>query len=242
MTDLFQDPNLDMPTIDESKKYFEELVGEGKKFSDPEALARGKFEADIFVERLKQENAGIRNELNSRVKMEEFLDKLNSFQKPQSPDAGQQPPDQAKVEAGLKPEDVLRLLDQREQLSKATQNVNKVQVHLQETLGPNYATKLKQVADSLGLSKEHINNLAATSPEALYKVLGLEAGKKQDLFQAPPRSQMTPGFQPKGTGKDWDYFEAMRKKESAKYWSASVQNEMHDLRKKGLLKVPGDEG
>jgi len=227
MTDLFQDQDINDPVIDDNKDYLTELVGEGKKFSDPKALARGKYEADLFVERLKQENLGLRNELNSRVKMEEFLDKLNSSQNTKSPDAGQQPPDQDKGSTpGLKPEDVLKLLDQREQQSKATQNVNKVKERLQESLGPNYANKLKQVANTLNLSTEHLNTLAATSPDALYKLIGLE-DKKQEPFQAPPRNQMSSSFSPTNTSRDWDYYEDLRKKDKLKYWSPAVQNQMH---------------
>lgn len=229
MTDLFQDdPALD--TIDPTKKYLEELVGEGKKFSDPEALARGKAEADLFIERLKQENVGIRNELNSRVKMEEFLDKLNSSQQAKSPDAGQQPSDQAKAETSpnLKPEDVIKLLDQREQQSKAVGNVNKVKERLQEVLGPNYTTKLKQVASNLNLSTDHLNSLASTSPEAFYKLIGLE-DKKPDAFQAPMRNQMqVTGFKPENTVRDWDYYQKLKAdKGVTHYWSTAVQNQLH---------------
>lgn len=241
MTDLFQD-HIDDPIIDENKDYLSELVGEGKKFSDPAALARGKYEADLFVERLKTEMSGLRNELNSRVKMEEFLDKLNSYQTPKSPDAGQQPPVGAKEDGSkLTPEDVLKLVDQREQKQKANENVSKVMNKLQESLGPNYATKLKQVTQSLGLSQDHINSLASTSPEALYKLLGLDE-KRQDLFQSPPHSQVnTLGFKSTGGNKDWKYFDDIKKKDARKYWSTPVQNEMHALRGKGLLKTPNEE-
>lgn len=227
MTDLFLDQIDDLPTIDENKNYLEELVGEGKKFSDPTALARGKYEADLFVERLKQENLGLRNELNSRVKMEEFLDKLNTSSQQKSPDAGQQPSDLDKGTPGLKPEDVIQLLDKREQQKAASQNVNRVKERLQETLGPNYANKLKQVAQDLGLSTDNLNSLASTSPDAFFKVVGIETKKEQDLFQAPLRNQMSPTFTPKDTVKDWNYYEDLRKKDKIRYWSTAVQNQMH---------------
>ena len=44
MTDLFT-PNT-AEGNEEIQSYLEHLVGEGKKFKDNEALARGKFEAD----------------------------------------------------------------------------------------------------------------------------------------------------------------------------------------------------
>jgi hypothetical protein len=42
---LLEEDDLQPPQLDETKKYYEELVGEGRKFKDPEALARSKFEA-----------------------------------------------------------------------------------------------------------------------------------------------------------------------------------------------------
>lgn len=247
MTDLFQEP-LDIS--DENVDYLQEIAGPGKKFDRTKyesteawerAVAEGKYKGDLFAERLKQETAGLRQELNSRVKMEEFLDKLNSFQQPKSPDNGQQPSVTTKEETGLKPEDVLKLLDQREQQSKAVQNVNRVKEHLQETLGPNYATKLKQVASTLNLSEQYLNNLAATSPEAVFKLVDVSGERKQDLFQAPPRNQMATQFRPQGKTLDWAHFEAIKKESPTKYWSIPVQNQMHDLRAKGLLKLPGED-
>lgn len=234
MTDLFQ-PNdsLDQTELDPTKNYLEELVGEGKKFSSAEALAKSKAEADQFIERLKLENSGIRQELNSRVKMEEFLDKLNTFQS-KSP-TNDQDGLGAKKDDGTKltQEDIATLLDtklsERETKQKAMQNVELVKQKLQETLGPNYATKLEQMTNTLGLSKEFLNSVASSSPAAFLKLVGVEEGKKAgDLFSSPPKSQFnTEGFKPTGDKRDWSFYEEIRKKDPRKYWTVSVQNEMH---------------
>jgi hypothetical protein len=54
----------------------EALVGEGKKFKTAEDLARGKLEADNFVKQLQTELATLREDLNGRIKLEEFMDRL----------------------------------------------------------------------------------------------------------------------------------------------------------------------
>lgn len=233
MTDLFQ-PNdsQDQTELDHNKNYLEELVGEGKKFSSPEALAKSKAEADLFIERLKTEQLGLRQELNSRVKMEEFLDKLNTFQS-KSPTNDLDAPGAKKDDTQrLTSEDITKLLDtklsERERQQKAFQNVEVVKQKLQETLGPNYATKLEQMTSTLGLSKEFLNSVASSSPAAFLKLVGVEEKKAGDLFFSPPKSQMnTEGFRPTGDKKDWDYYEEIRKKDPRKYWTSTVQNEMH---------------
>jgi hypothetical protein len=51
MTDVFDTDDQSEATT----SALEELVGEGKKFADPEALAKGKLESDNFIEQLKRE-------------------------------------------------------------------------------------------------------------------------------------------------------------------------------------------
>lgn len=240
MTDLFQPtPQDDIQDLDPNKNYYDDLVGEGKPFSTNEALARSKVESNLFIERLKTEQAGLRQELNSRVKMEEFLErlsdierhKLNSIQQTKSPTSNEQDGPGAKQADALTPEDITQLLDnklsERERLNKATQNVELVKQKLQESLGPNYATKLEQMTNTLGLSKEFLNNVASTSPSAFLKLVGLDSQKQTDLFTSPPKNQLSTGFKPTTGEKNWDYFEDIRKKDPKKYWTPSVQNEMH---------------
>ena len=48
-----------------------ELVGEGKRYATVEALAKGRLDADAFIEQLKRENAGLREDLSTRLTAEE---------------------------------------------------------------------------------------------------------------------------------------------------------------------------
>ena len=56
--------------------YYDRMVGEGKKFKDNEALAYSNFEKDRFIEQLKREQKELRDDLNSRLNMEELVNKL----------------------------------------------------------------------------------------------------------------------------------------------------------------------
>ena len=113
------------PEIDLEKDYLAELVGEGKRYKDPQVLARSAVEKDNFIERLKTEGAQLRAELNTRIKYEEFLDKLKSSPS-RSNEEPQTPQEPANVFA--KPEDIDRLIDQkiqqREQQGVAERNLD----------------------------------------------------------------------------------------------------------------------
>jgi hypothetical protein len=233
MTDLFTtDDNA--TTIDPNKNYHAELVGEGKKYADDAALARSRVEADAFIERLKTENNGLRNELKTRSTLEEVLDKMNN--PPSNSNASSSNNQQSESgETALKPEDIARLVDervvQREQDRRATENLNSVKQLLAQAYGSDYAQKLHDEASSLGLSKEYVNNLAATAPKALFRLLGIDENTTQktnnDLF-TPPTSQVR-NFPSSGNSseKTMKHYEALRKSNPSQYWSPATQNQMH---------------
>jgi len=234
MTDLFTtDDNA--TTIDPNKNYYIELVGEGKKYADEAALARSRVEADAFIERLKSENSGLRNELKTRSTLEEVLDKMNN--PPSHSNASSSNNQQSESgETALKPEDIARLVDervvQREQDRRATENLNSVKQLLAQAYGSDYAQKLHDEASSLGLSKEYVNNLAATAPKALFRLLGIDENTTQktnnDLF-TPPTSQVRnfPSSSGNGSEKTMKHYEALRKSNPSQYWSPATQNQMH---------------
>lgn len=63
MTDVFQ-----TTTSGKDGSVFADLVGEGKKFKDPESLAKGKVESDAFIQKLQDENKGLVEELEALKK------------------------------------------------------------------------------------------------------------------------------------------------------------------------------
>jgi hypothetical protein len=56
------DQSNSQPTLDENKNYYEELVGEGKKFKDEKELAKGKWIADEYVKTLERSLDEMRND------------------------------------------------------------------------------------------------------------------------------------------------------------------------------------
>lgn len=217
--------------IDPDKDYLAELVGEDKKFASPLELARGKAESDAHITRLEAEQSALRDELATRLKYEEFLDKLNTLPlgtTPQLPSGG----DTNLDKSALKPEDVERILEQkitqREADRSAQQNLGLVHNELQKAFGPNYTQHLKRQTQALGLSEQFVTHIAATNPRALFKMLDIGTEAKEDnSFVSPPKNQSF-GPTPQGKAKGDSYYEEIRKTKPKEYWSPKIQNEIFE--------------
>lgn len=241
MTDLFTQTNTNNPPTDTNKNYFEELVGEGKKFKSQEDLARAKVESDRFIEQLKGELGGIRQELNTRLTIEQMMDKISTprSETPNSESGSHQP--SGNGEGGAKQiteEDIARLVEQRlsqaDKLRTQEANLNFVRSSLEEKYGPQFATHLKEAASTLGVGEEFLNNLAKEQPKAFLKLIENETPKQptasntNGLFTPPQGRQMAPvkGFTPTGDRK-MSYYNDLKAKDPSTYWSPSVQNQLH---------------
>lgn len=239
MTNLF-DSQTTENTPDPNKNYLEELVGEGKKFKSPEDLARAKAEADRFIEQLKTENAGIRQELSTRQTMEQLMDKIANSKSPENTnqDNNQNPPG-GEGQKTFTEEDIARLVEKRLSESEKERvfksNLNQVVNTLKETIGPDYVTHLKAKASELGVTEEYLTRMAGETPKAFLKLVEANNPHKATTLQAglftPPQGHSLPqqtasGFSPSGTPK-MSYYQELKKKNPAEYWSPQVQNKMH---------------
>lgn len=235
---LFENEGSREPIVDPSKNWLEEYVGEGKKFKDAADLAKGKAHSDAFIYRLQKEADELRKELNTRIKLEEFMDRMNSqnssgaSQATQTAGIGNQ--SDGTASSATSPDDIEALIEQRlaqrEAETRSKQNLETARSRLQEAFGANYQAELEARTESLGLTKEFVANLAKTQPKALFALLGVDGQQQKrsdDLF-TPKSSVNTSGL---GLGqsseKNWAYYEKMRKQNPAVYFSSPVQNEMH---------------
>lgn len=228
MTDLLQQQQADpVEVVDPNKSYFEDLVGEGKKFKTQEDLAKGKVHADHTVEvmkrRLDQLTADyqkVQEENITKAKLETLYDKFAALT------SSNEPPANANNQPTPKPLELDNIDDRiAEGIRKASvlqteqNNLNTVQSKLTEHFGPNYQNSVKQQIDNMGLSSEDFHTLARKSPQALLKALGVDQPRQTDLFQTPPRSsQRTDSFAPSGAKKrTWAYYQELKKANPSLY-------------------------
>lgn len=215
-----------------------ELVGEDKKFKTVEDLAKGKLEADRFIEQLKQENAGLREDLTKRLTLEQVMEKINSMNsetRGQVNNVDLEDEPKRPVVQPHKLEDIVELvkknLTQEQQREAAAANIRSVKEQLQKHFGSEdkYRAKMQETLRDLGMDAKTADSLAATSPKAfLAMVLG---SKSQDAPQAdaPPKNQLNSAaiaVGNPGSMEKYEDFEKLRKTNPAAYWSPAVQNKL----------------
>jgi len=179
-----QDTNDSLP---EDKNYLEDLVGEGKKFADSEALAKGKAESDAFILKLQQENLELREDLNKRLTAEEVARQLqdslsqapNNQVDPSNSPAHQQNEPANDGDGGIKMDDVDSLVAKRlkeyQNTTTQSQNVSNAEKELEKFFGPSYKVEVGQVVSDLGWNAEKARAMAGTDPQAFVRLM--TAGK-----------------------------------------------------------------
>lgn len=160
--------------------YLKELVGESKKFKSIDDLARGKLEADAFIEQLKQETAALKEELKRRAVVDEVRQSLSpdSYHAPTSVSSSQPEPQDFKgmIEKVLQEKDV----ETRKQMNK-----KEIEGTLLQAFGSQEAAKkaIQDKADELGVSTNFLIDAGFVSPKVLYNNLGIntEALKRKQM-------------------------------------------------------------
>lgn len=227
--------NAEPPVTTPSSDTLTNLVGEGKKFKTVEDLAKGKLEADQFIETLKQELADLRQESATRARLEEIVDNLTSARRAE--ENYQEAPNHRPNESPSQPQttqgDIERLIDQtitrREQQQTATQNRQVVKEKLKEVFGSDYVSKLETRREELGLSQSDMDSLAARSPTAFLALVAPNQGRSTPV--SPPRSSVRSEAlthqNPTAAPGTWAYYEALKQSDPKKYWSPAVQGQLH---------------
>lgn len=240
MTQLFNDAQ---ETPD--NKFYETLVGEGKKFKDNEALAFAKVKSDEHIARLEAEKRELEKDLNSRLPLEELLEKIQSAapkqpaQSQENPLAPQQAPqgnlmnEMSGKEKALSKDDVAKLV--QESLSQETmkrsqdRNEQYVAQELTKAWGPNFSATLNRKAMELNMDKNTLTNLARQYPDAFIKMVGAADSREQVPNYTPPRNQQNTAGNlgvNNTNSKTFSAYEKLRKEDPRSYWSGKVQQQM----------------
>jgi hypothetical protein len=200
-----------------------------------EELLKAKVDSDLYIKTLERQKDELRNdylaqreELLAKQKFEELIDRYEKAPK----DLQEHTPPK-EVEHKYDPKEIEQLvlskIQETESLKKQTDNFNKVQNKLQERFGNNYSGVLKEQQNALGLSDGDVNDLAKKSPEAFFRIMGLNDQQNRESFHTPPRSnQRNDQFSPKVPKRDWDFYQEMKKNDPRVYLDPKIQVQMHN--------------
>lgn len=232
----------DQPQIDPNKNYLEELVGEGKKFKTIEDLARGKAEADLYVEHMKGRMDELRQDYTKlyethnagpslKETLDQYMQELKQSQGTNQP-SGQEDKSVQFDENKLN-DMVKQHIAANRQLETEEANAKSVELKLQETYGPNYKQLVSQQISQQGISVDFFNQLARQHPSVLLRTLGVEGQQNRETFQAPVTStQRSDPF--RKNMRTEAYYEKMRKEKPLEYRSPKIQDQMFkDVQEQG---------
>ena len=147
-----------------------EFVGEGKKYSSVDKALESIAPAQDHIQRLESEMAEMRAKLDAQSSVEETLRKFTEQKAVDTPTS--QPVDLNEVV-----NQVTQRLDANAQAEQRVANQKSVANKLAEQFGDMQKAKgmFEAKAKELGMSVQDMDNLAATSPQAVFQMFGTGA-------------------------------------------------------------------
>jgi len=235
MSDIFEE-GTNPPASTQTTGSVEELVGEGKKFATVEDLAKGKAEADIFIEQLKKEQAELRSDLDQRLSAQDLLEEIRKEREAQlsssnTPAEGNTTPSLGQDDIASLVKDTVKQMGVQE---TSEQNILIVDQKMKELFGDRAQEVMLQKAKENEVSVDFLKDAAAKSPKAFFNVLGLSNQKTATPSMTQGTVDMSSTMSKDNSGNSWQDYEVMRKENPKMYWKPETQ-----IR---LLKAKQDQG
>jgi hypothetical protein len=171
----------------------EALVGEGKKFADAEALAKGKAESDNHIATIEQENATLKAQLEEYAKSgdatstaKELLAAIKDAQSKPQGSEGDRPMSTEELQEVIKS----GVVEVRTAETKASNRAKGNELVLKRVDGNVEAARefVTERAKELGMTPEALGELSETSPEAFATLIG-----KDDSTASSGQTSILPG-------------------------------------------------
>jgi hypothetical protein len=202
-----------------------DLVGEGRKYSNPDELAKAYANVEAHAKRVERENAEIRARLDM---IEANPPKNNENGREPAPveDNSPPPPNQAPTppvkdfRSQIKEE--VQALNEAE---KARANIEAAAAKMIEVYGDSAKANeaVTRRAGELGVSVEWLRDSASRSPNAFFATMGI-TGQHSSSTPAPRGSGNIDSGNP--NTKNFEYYDRLRKENPKLYFSAATQTEM----------------
>lgn len=227
MTDLFT-----TDSVDQTEAQRQEILNKWKD-KPVEELLKAKVDADLFIntltkrqDDLSKDYLAMKSQLDATASLQELRDQIVNSKATSNSDT---PNANEVIESQrIEPVDLDKkfktLYEETRKAEKQLENTNKVMSTLKERFGNSF----QEVLRDTGLSDNRIREIAAESPEAIFRLVGLDNDRRES-FQAPPRSAERPSFAPKGQPKrDWNYYQEMKKTNPKLYLDPKIAVQMHN--------------
>lgn len=224
---LFNEPVV--PTLDT-------FVGEGKKYSDNNAVAKALVEKDLFIARLQEEARKKEDDLRTALNTQAFEDRMKALEAAQLTERTEPPVREVTPPASTPIDEaaIQRVMDAREKANARTRNLMNVKDKLTEVYGDEFPNRVKARALELNISLNQLNEMAAETPVAFYALIGLDAQRTPEHVAPPATQRNSAAFVPSTGKKDNAYYQNLRKTNPSEYWTPRVQmEEYNELKRVG---------
>lgn len=203
---------------------------EAKFGNDLDALKKAKAHSDAHIKNLEREQAELRKELETRLSLEQFRDEILSAKTPSS-NPENHPGENEQVDESVSRDEIADLVKQTINQERTQQEKNRnraiVAEGLQKAWGSNFQGRLVQRAEELGMTREQMNDLASASPSGFLAMVNPQSSTSVPSV-SPPTSDRRASVGTQST-QTLEHYKKMRKEDPSRYWSPSVQKQIHRL-------------
>lgn len=239
MSDIFSSATTEGTTTDtqqtQTKESFvDHLVGDGKKFKDIEALAKGKLEADRHIGEITKTLDELRAELAKQDYAKNLLEQMSKgsetgAEQPTPVTTSSSNTENTTQSASDFEALVEKVITAKEKSKTASQNISVVGEEMQRQYGDKTADVLKAKSLELNMSLDRLKEIAAESPTAFFQLIGVKKMGEKTSTSTGVTTQSTirsENFNSYSQDRTFEYYQKMRKENRSLYYSPKIQNSM----------------
>lgn len=235
MSDVFNaattaDTTTEAGNSQTNENYVNQLVGEGKKFKDLEALAKGKLEADRHIGEITKTLDELRAELAKQDYAKSLLEQMSkgseTRQDEPPPNTSSSSNTENTTQSASDIESLVeKVITEKERNRTVAQNLVVVNEEMEKKFGDKAGQILKTKSTELGMSLDRLKEIAAESPTAFFQLIGVSASRPTQAT-APQSSIRSENFNPNSQDRTFEYYQKIRKENRSLYYSPKIQNMM----------------
>ena len=239
MSDIFSSATTEGTTTDTqqtqtNESFVTQLVGEGKKFRDVEALAKGKLEADRHIGEITKTLDELRAELAKQDYAKNLLEQMSKgsetgAEQPTPVTTSSSNTENTTQSASDIESLVEKVITAKEKNKTASQNISVVGEEMQKQYGDKTADVLKAKSLELNMSLDRLKEIAAESPTAFFQLIGVKKMGEKTSTSTGVTTQSTirsENFNSYSQDRTFEYYQKLRKENRSLYYSPKIQNTM----------------
>lgn len=210
------------------------VEAKGENWKDPEVLAKGKIEADGYIQTLEGQLTQMREDLKKKEYQDEVLEQLQKKATESTavnngvPNNNNSNADGENTTRNLSEEDLKSLveqtLNQREADAVTKTNLQRVDEELDKTFGTNAEEVVKKKAEELGMSMDRLSEIASESPNAFFTLIGEPKPTFNPMVNGSVRTE---GVNMQvSTDRNWQYYQKLRRENPNQYYEPKMQQQL----------------